>query len=71
MQGGKKVARSAEGSLGIFTTPMGKSYLCPSPPVLNLIESKSGKQTVVVRLANIQLQAFQIEKGKFSPSMSL
>ena len=67
--GGKKVARSVEGSLGMFTTPLGKSYMCPSPPVINLFESKSGKQTVVVRLANIQIQAFQIEKGKFAPGM--
>jgi hypothetical protein len=68
-KGGKKVARSAEGSLGMFTTPLGKSYLCPSPPVINLFESKSGRQSVVLRLANIQLQAFQIEKGKFAPSI--
>lgn len=66
-KGGKKVARSAEGSLGMFTTPLGKSYFCPSPPVINLYE-KSG-QNVVLRLGNIELQAFQIEKGKFAPSV--
>lgn len=64
--GGKKVVRSSEGSLGMFTTLLGKSYLCPSPPVINLYDSKSG-QTVFLRLTNIQLQAFQIEKGKFAP----
>ncbi|XP_054169082.1 lysosome-associated membrane glycoprotein 5-like [Oppia nitens] len=67
IKGGKKVARSKEGSLGMFSTPLGKSYLCPSPPVINLYESKTDKQTVVVRLANVELQAFQIEKGKFAP----
>ncbi|CAG2119093.1 unnamed protein product, partial [Medioppia subpectinata] len=66
-KGGKKVARSVEGSLGMFTTQLGKSYLCPSPPVINLFESKTGKQTVVLRLTNIQIQAFQIESGKFAP----
>jgi hypothetical protein len=55
----------------MFTTPLGKSYLCPSPSVINLFESKSGRQSVVLRLANIQLQAFQIEKGKFAPSIQI
>ena len=52
--------------MAMFTTPMGKSYLCPSPPVVNLYESKTGKPSVVVRFTNLQLQAFQIELGKFA-----
>lgn len=67
VQGGKKVARTKEGSLGMFTTMMGKSYFCPSPPIINLYESKTGKPSVVVRLTNVHLQAFQIEMGKFAP----
>lgn len=68
--GGKKVARSPENSLSIFNSPLGKSYFCPSPPVMNLYDSKTGKSSVVVRFTNVHLQAFQIEMGKFSPSMS-
>lgn len=71
VQGGKKVARTKEGSLGMFTTMMGKSYFCPSPPIINLYESKTGKPSVVVRLTNVHLQAFQIEMGKFAPSKYL
>lgn len=52
----------------MFTTVMGKSYFCPSPPIINLYESKTGQPSVVVRLTNVHLQAFQIEKGKFAPS---
>ncbi|KPM07174.1 lysosome-associated membrane glyco5-like protein [Sarcoptes scabiei] len=67
LQGGKKVARTKEGSLEMFTTAMGKSYFCPSPPIINLYESKTGKPSVVVRLTNVHLQAFQIDKGRFAP----
>ncbi|KAH9426631.1 Lysosome-associated membrane glycoprotein 5 [Dermatophagoides pteronyssinus] len=67
VDGGKKVARTKPGSLGMFTTAMGKSYFCPSPPIINLYESKTGKPSVVVRLTNVHLQAFQIEMGKFAP----
>lgn len=66
--GGKRVARTQPDSLGMFTTPMGKSYFCPSPPVINLFESKTGKPSVVVRFTSVHLQAFQTEKGKFAPS---
>ena len=65
------MARSVEGSLGMYTTPLGKSFLCPPPPVINLFESKTGRQTVVMRLANVQLQAYQIQNGKFAPSIAL
>lgn len=68
LQGGKKVARTKEGSLAMFTTVMGKSYFCPSPPIINLYESKTGKPSVVVRLTNVHLQAFQIVEGNFAPS---
>lgn len=61
------MARTQEASLSMFKTPLGKSYLCPSPPVINLYDSKT-KEIIVLRLANVQLQAFQIEKGKFAPS---
>lgn len=52
----------------MFTTPLGKSYLCPSPPAINLYESKQDKPSVKVRFTNVHFQAFQIEFGKFSPS---
>ncbi|KAJ6215289.1 hypothetical protein RDWZM_010651 [Blomia tropicalis] len=68
INGGKKVARSEGRTMAMFTTPMDKSYLCPTPPVINLYESKSGKPSVVVRFSNVHFQAFQIELGKFSPA---
>lgn len=54
--------------MAMFTTPLGKSYLCPSPPALNLYEPKQERPSVKVRFTNVHFQAFQIEFGKFSPS---
>jgi hypothetical protein len=53
--------------LAQFVTPLGKSYFCPSPNVLDLTDQKSGDKTVIVRLSNVQMQAFDITAGKFSP----
>lgn len=53
--------------LAQFVTPLGKSYLCPSPNVLDLIDQKTGEKKVIVRLNNMQMQAFDIMAGKFSP----
>ena len=70
-KGEKKVARSDPRAMAMFSTDIGKSYLCPSPTVFNLFESKSGKANVVVRFNNVHFQAFQIEAGKFAPSKLL
>lgn len=52
----------------MFVTSLGKSYLCPSPPIINLYEPKADKPSVVVRFSHVHFQAFQIEMGKFAPS---
>jgi len=56
-----------ENVLAQFETPLGKSYLCPSPDVLNFVDSETGESNVIVRLSNVQMQAFDITAGKFSP----
>ena len=56
-----------ENILSQFETPLGKSYLCPSPDVLYFIDSETNENNVIVRLSNVQMQAFHITAGKFSP----
>lgn len=53
--------------LAQFETPLGRSYLCPSPDVLYLQDAETGEKNVILRLTNIQMQAFDITAGKFSP----
>lgn len=68
VDGSEKIAQlTNENILSQFETPLGKSYLCPSPDVLNLYDSVTGENNVIVRLTNLQMQAFDITAGKFSP----
>src|SRR2546422_906688 len=47
--GTKKIAKAIEGSLRIFETPIGKSYLCPASKLVTLKDSKDA-ETVKLRL---------------------
>lgn len=60
---GKRTARSLED--GLFATPYGKSYFCPSPDVINMYNSKKDK-IVLARLKDVRLQVYDVEHGKFS-----
>lgn len=62
------MARARPAAMEMFVTSLGKSYMCPSPPIINLYEPKAEKPSVVVRFTHVHFQAFQIEMGKFSPS---
>lgn len=66
--GSQRIAKiENENILAQFETPLGKSYLCPSPDVLYLFDSETGEKSVIVRLSNLQMQPFDITAGKFSP----
>lgn len=64
--GGQVLAKTKEGQLAQFETSLDRSYFCPAAPVLNLYDPE-GKPVVVVRMFNVQIQAFKIRSGKFSP----
>lgn len=56
-QGTRRKAKiTDENVLAQFETPLGKSYLCPSPEVINLVDSETGESNVIVRLSNLQMQ---------------
>lgn len=61
---GKKTARNLED--GLFSTPYGKSYFCPSPDVINMYNSRKDK-IVLARMKDVHLQVYDIHNGKFSP----
>ncbi|KAG8181888.1 hypothetical protein JTE90_026048 [Oedothorax gibbosus] len=61
---GKKTARSKV--LSIFETPMKRSHFCPAQEVVMLYNAN--KQAVTARLHNINLQPYDVEDAKFSPS---
>ena len=65
MTGGNVLAKSKDLSLASFETSIDKSYFCPSTPTLNLYDP-SGEPVVLVRLFNVQVQAFKIKGAKFS-----
>lgn len=66
---GNKIAKTRDEALARFETPLGKSYLCPSPPVINMYDG-DGNAAVVLRLTNMQIQPFEIERAKFSTGKS-
>lgn len=65
--GREMIARSDQDSLKQFETLMSKSYYCPSPSIINMY-TRDGERTVILRMSTVQLQAYQINNGKFSPS---
>lgn len=65
VSGSERIAKiTNENVLAQFETPLGKSYLCPSPDVLTLVDAETGEKNVLVRLSNVQMQAFDITAGK-------
>jgi hypothetical protein len=67
---GREVITRTREDLDQFETQLGNSYYCPSPEIINLF-NENGERTVILRLSNVQLQAYKVKKGKFSPSMKL
>ncbi|XP_074595846.1 lysosome-associated membrane glycoprotein 5 [Brevipalpus obovatus] len=65
INGGPMTARSDADSLKQFETLLGHSYYCPSPSIINMYVGDD--RTVIVRMSTVQLQAYRIENGKFSP----
>ena len=53
-----------------FQTSLDRSYFCPASPVLNLYNAEADP-VVIVRLFNVQIQAFKVRNGKFGTRESL
>lgn len=67
-QSGRHIrVRSDADSLKQFETLLKKSYFCPSPSIINMY-NRDDERLVIVRMSSVQLQAYEIVKGKFSPS---
>ncbi|XP_015782246.1 lysosome-associated membrane glycoprotein 5 [Tetranychus urticae] len=66
VDGRELIVRSDQDSLNQFETLLGKSYYCPSPSIINMY-NPAGERIVILRLSNVQLQAYEIKTGKFSP----
>jgi len=66
--GGKEtLAKSKSLALAAFETSLDKSYFCPTTPTLTLYDTKTGEANVLVRMFNVQIQAFKVKGAKFSP----
>ena len=63
--GGPRLAKSKNLDLASFETSLDRSYFCPNTPALSLY-NKEGEPVVLVRLFNVQVQAFKIKGAKFS-----
>ena len=68
INGGQVLAKSKPKNLALaaFETSLDKSYFCPTTPTLNLY-NQDGDPIVLVRLFKVQIQAFKVKRGKFSP----
>lgn len=53
--------------MAAFETSLEKSYFCPTTPTLILYDTKTGEANVLVRMFNVQIQAFKVKQAKFSP----
>ncbi|XP_042909596.1 lysosome-associated membrane glycoprotein 5 isoform X1 [Parasteatoda tepidariorum] len=60
---GKKTVRTLED--GLFATPYGKSYFCPSPDVIPMYDSRK-ERVVLTRMKDVHLQMYDVQMGKFS-----
>jgi hypothetical protein len=67
INGGQVLAKSKPKNLALaaFETSLDRSYFCPTTPTLNLY-NQDGEAIVLVRLFNVQIQAFKVKRGKFS-----
>ena len=69
VNGQEIVTRTKPISLVQFETELGKSYYCPSPDIIPMY-SPEGDRLVILRISNVQLQAYMVKRGKWSQSKS-